>query len=103
MQSNDDSLDEESERNLDFWRLKKKYLTHQNITIPDFMRTFKKENDVGVQMNFPANCKNQLLRQDSRDMSIIPSNSVHHMITSPPYNVSKEYDDNLSLQKSVLF
>ncbi|MED5350492.1 MAG: site-specific DNA-methyltransferase [Candidatus Thermoplasmatota archaeon] len=32
-------------------------------------------------------------------MSIIPSNSVHHMITSPPYNVSKEYDDNLSLQE----
>ena len=32
-------------------------------------------------------------------MSQIPSNSVHHMITSPPYNVSKEYDENLSLQE----
>jgi site-specific DNA-methyltransferase (adenine-specific) len=30
-------------------------------------------------------------------MSEIPDNSVHLMITSPPYNVSKEYDDDLSL------
>jgi modification methylase len=57
------------------------------------------ESDVGVANEFPAELKNQLLCQDSRDMSMIPSNSVHHMITSPPYNVSKEYDDNLSLQE----
>ncbi len=30
---------------------------------------------------------------------MIPSNSVHHMVTSPPYNVSKEYDENLTLQE----
>ena len=58
-----------------------------------------KESDVGIANEFPSELKNQLLCQDSRDMSIIPSNSVHHMITSPPYNVSKEYDDNLSLQE----
>lgn len=57
------------------------------------------ESDVGIANEFPAELKNRLLCQDSRDMSIIPSNSVHHMITSPPYNVSKEYDDNLSLQE----
>lgn len=28
----------------------------------------------------------------------IPDNSVHLMITSPPYNVSKEYDEDLSLK-----
>ena len=32
-------------------------------------------------------------------MSMIPSNSVHHMVTSSPYNVSKEYDENLTLQE----
>ena len=58
-----------------------------------------KESDVGIANEFPSELKNQLLCRDSRDMSIIPSNSVHHMITSPPYNVSKEYDDNLSLQE----
>ena len=39
-----------------------------------------KESDVGV---FPENLKNQLICQDARNMSQIPSNSVHHMITSP--------------------
>ena len=34
---------------------------------------------------------------DSRDMSIIPDESVHLMVTSPPYNCGKEYDDNLDL------
>lgn len=34
---------------------------------------------------------------DSRNMSQIPDNSVHLMITSPPYNVGKEYDEDLSL------
>ncbi|MDR1654966.1 MAG: site-specific DNA-methyltransferase, partial [Treponema sp.] len=29
----------------------------------------------------------------------IPDNSLHLMITSPPYNVSKEYDDDLSLKE----
>ena len=57
------------------------------------------ESDVGVANDFPTDLKNQFLCQDSRDMSMIPTNSVHHMITSPPYNVSKEYDDNLSLQE----
>lgn len=57
------------------------------------------ESDVGIANDFPTDLKNQFLCQDSRDMSMIPTNSVHHMITSPPYNVSKEYDDNLSLQE----
>ncbi len=35
---------------------------------------------------------------DSRSISILPDNSVHLMVTSPPYNASKEYDENLSLQ-----
>ena len=32
-------------------------------------------------------------------MKEIPDCSVHLMITSPPYNVSKEYDDDLSLNE----
>ncbi len=34
---------------------------------------------------------------DSRDMSLLPDNSVHLMVTSPPYNVGKEYDEDLGL------
>lgn len=40
-----------------------------------------------------------VLLQDSRDMSNIPDSSVHLMVTSPPYNVSKEYDQDLSIQE----
>lgn len=32
-------------------------------------------------------------------MNELPDNSVHLMITSPPYNVTKEYDDKLSLEE----
>jgi site-specific DNA-methyltransferase (adenine-specific) len=32
-------------------------------------------------------------------MKELPDNSVHLMITSPPYNVSKEYDEDLSLKE----
>ena len=32
-------------------------------------------------------------------MDEIPDNSVHLMITSPPYNVGKEYDEDLTLDE----
>ena len=32
-------------------------------------------------------------------MAELPDNSVHLMVTSPPYNVGKDYDDNLSLEE----
>ncbi len=31
-------------------------------------------------------------------MNELPSDSIHLMVTSPPYNVSKEYDDDLGLK-----
>lgn len=34
---------------------------------------------------------------DSRSMRHLPDNCVHLMVTSPPYNVGKEYDKNLTL------
>ncbi len=33
---------------------------------------------------------------DSRNMHHLPNDSVHLMITSPPYNVGKDYDEDLS-------
>lgn len=36
---------------------------------------------------------------DSRDMSILPDESIHLMVTSPPYNVGKDYDLDLSLEE----
>ena len=42
---------------------------------------------------------NRLYCKSSENMDEIPDNSIHLMITSPPYNVGKEYDDNLSLDE----
>lgn len=46
---------------------------------------------------FPENHLNSTILGSAEDMSMIPDNSLHLMITSPPYNVSKEYDEDLSL------
>jgi len=40
---------------------------------------------------------NKIFCKSSEKMDALPDNSVHLMITSPPYNVSKEYDNDLSL------
>lgn len=37
--------------------------------------------------------------KSSESMNELPNNSIHLMVTSPPYNVTKEYDQNLSLQE----
>jgi site-specific DNA-methyltransferase (adenine-specific) len=37
--------------------------------------------------------------KSSEVMSEIPDYSIHLMVTSPPYNVKKEYDDDLSLNE----
>lgn len=53
----------------------------------------KNEND------FPDELENKFILGSSENMKEIPDNSVHLMITSPPYNVSKEYDEDLSLEE----
>ncbi len=41
----------------------------------------------------------QIYCKSSEKMSELPDNSIHLMITSPPYNVKKEYDEDLSLNE----
>ena len=53
----------------------------------------KNEND------FPDYLENTILLGSAENMKELPDSSVHLMITSPPYNVSKEYDDDLSLKE----
>lgn len=52
---------------------------------------------------FPAALENRILPTSAEDMSAIPDGSVHLMITSPPYNVSKDYDADLSLTEYLAF
>lgn len=49
--------------------------------------------------DFPDKLENKFLLGSAENMKELPDNSVHLMITSPPYNVSKEYDDDLSLKE----
>lgn len=42
---------------------------------------------------------NKVYSADSRDMYFIADESVHLMVTSPPYNVGKEYDEDLTLEE----
>jgi len=55
--------------------------------------TDKKGNEL------PVKFINKLILGSAENMIELPNNSVHLMITSPPYNVSKEYDDDLSLKE----
>lgn len=47
----------------------------------------------------PDNLENRIILGSAERMKELPDNSVHLMITSPPYNVSKEYDEDLSLNE----
>lgn len=48
---------------------------------------------------FPSQLENTLQLGSSENMQAIPDNSLHLMVTSPPYNVTKEYDQDLSLRE----
>lgn len=59
-----------------------------------------KNQKVNKEANaFPKEFLNKTIFGTAEDMSMIPDNSLHLMITSPPYNVSKDYDEDLSLQE----
>lgn len=46
---------------------------------------------------FPAAHTNSLILGSAARMEELPDNSLHLMVTSPPYNVTKTYDEDLSL------
>jgi len=56
-------------------------------------KEFEKEN--GIHSNFI----NKIFCSSSENMKELPDNSIHLMITSPPYNVGKEYDKDLSMDE----
>ncbi|WP_405290483.1 DNA-methyltransferase [Methanobrevibacter sp.] len=51
------------------------------------------------QVGIPEKDLNKLYCKSSENMDEVPDNSIHLMITSPPYNVGKEYDDDLTLDE----
>ena len=54
------------------------------------------QRDVGDCQELPEELHNIVINGDSRKLPI-PDNCVHLVVTSPPYNASKAYDEDLSL------
>ena len=60
----------------------------------------KKDTKVNLNENkIPEGFLNSHFCHSSENMHELPDNSVHLMITSPPYNVTKEYDNDLNLEE----
>ena len=56
-------------------------------------KVVREENHIDKGITDRIFCKS------SESMSELPDNSIHLMVTSPPYNVGKEYDDDLSMDE----
>ena len=54
------------------------------------------QRDVGKGQQLPPEFENLVINGDSRNLNL-PDNCVHLVVTSPPYNASKAYDEDLSL------
>ena len=56
-----------------------------------------------VENPIPPQFLDKIFCKSSEKMEEIPDNSVHLMITSPPYNVGKEYDKDFTLKEYLEF
>lgn len=60
----------------------------------------RKDNHAEViESPIPPELLNRIFVKSSESMDELPDRSVHLMVTSPPYNVTKEYDDELTLDE----
>jgi len=63
-----------------------------------------KEKKAKYVENFiPPQFLDKIFCKSSEKMEELPDNSVHLMVTSPPYNAGKEYDENFTLQEYLEF
>jgi len=57
------------------------------------------QSSLYIENAIPEEYRNIIFCKSSEKMEELPDNSVHLMVTSPPYNVGKEYDENLTLNE----
>jgi site-specific DNA-methyltransferase (adenine-specific) len=57
----------------------------------------------GIENPVPPEFLDKTLNRSSEQMTGLPDNCVHLMVTSPPYNVGKEYDEDLTLPEYLAF
>jgi DNA modification methylase len=56
-----------------------------------------------VENPIPADKLDTVIHASSEHMQDLPDSSVHLMVTSPPYNVGKKYDEDLTLEEYLNF
>ena len=56
-----------------------------------------------IENPIPEEFLNKIFCKSSEKMEELPDNSVHLMVTSPPYNVGKEYDKDFTLKEYLEF
>lgn len=56
-----------------------------------------------VENPLPPEKLNTIFHGSSEKMAELPDASVHLMVTSPPYNVGKDYDEDLSMEEYLAF
>lgn len=56
-----------------------------------------------TENQIPPQFLNQVVCASAEKMKELPDSSVHLMVTSPPYNVGKEYDTDLTLEEYLDF
>ena len=52
-----------------------------------------------IENHIPSININKIYCKSSEKMSELPDSSIHLMVTSPPYNVKKEYDEDLTIEE----
>ncbi len=55
------------------------------------------KSEMAVEIPAPDGWADRLYCQSATDMSVLPDNGVALAFTSPPYNVGKDYEDDISL------
>ncbi len=56
-------------------------------------------DDESQEIEVPESCLDRIYNHTSESMQELPDNCIHLMVTSPPYNVGKDYDDDLSQEE----
>lgn len=65
---------------------------YTDLNLPDRQKKVEYVENV-----VPINFLNRVICKSSESMNELPDNSVHLMVTSPPYNVGKDYDEDFTL------
>ncbi len=63
----------------------------------------KAEEVAYAETGVPEGVLNKIFCQSSESMAELPDQSVHLMVTSPPYNAGKDYDQDFTLEEYLAF